>query len=134
MTLESVTPAGWPRGAGYSHAMSGIGRTLFLAGQVGWDPLTQRVVSGDLVAQVAQALDNILAILAAGGAGPQHVARMTWFVTDRAAYLGALKALGAVWRTRFGRHYPAMSVVIVSALIEPDALVEIETTAVIPAQ
>jgi enamine deaminase RidA (YjgF/YER057c/UK114 family) len=134
MTLESVTPAGWPRGAGYSHAMSGSGRTLFLAGQVGWDPLTQRVVSGDFTAQVAQALDNILAILAAGGAGPQHVARMTWFVTDRAAYLGALKALGAVWRARFGRHYPAMSIVIVSALIEPDALVEIETTAIVPAQ
>jgi enamine deaminase RidA (YjgF/YER057c/UK114 family) len=129
--LEAVHPDGWPRGSGYSHAMAAEGRILCVAGQVGWDPVTQQVVPGGFVAQAEQALRNVAAILAAAGARPEHAARMTWYITDRQAYLDGLRDVGAAYRRIFGNHYPAMSVVVVSGLIEPGALLEIEVTAIV---
>jgi enamine deaminase RidA (YjgF/YER057c/UK114 family) len=131
-TLDHITPEGWPRGAGYSHGVSGRGRMVYVAGQVGWDPLTQRVVSDDFATQVEQALANVIAVLDAAGARPQDTARMTWYITDRAAYLESLRQVGEAWRRHFGRHYPTMSVVVVSGLLESGALVEIEATALVP--
>jgi enamine deaminase RidA (YjgF/YER057c/UK114 family) len=130
--LDDIMPEGWPRGAGYSHGLAGRGRLVFVAGQVGWDPLTQRVTASDFPAQVDQALANIVAVLQAAGARPQDTARMTWYITDRAAYVESLRETGAAWRRHFGRHFPAMSVVVVSGLLEHGAMLEIEATAVIP--
>jgi enamine deaminase RidA (YjgF/YER057c/UK114 family) len=130
MSMESITPDGWPRGAGYAHATAASGRIVSLAGQVGWDPVTQQMADG-FVAQTEQALANVATLLTAAGAAPQHLARMTWFITDRLAYAGALKEVGEAYRRVLGRNYPAMSVVVVAALLEPGALVEIEATAVV---
>lgn len=132
MDLELIEPDGWPRGAGYAHGVAATGRILCTAGQIGWDPATRRLVGSTLAEQAARALANVAAVLSAGGAAPQHLVRMTWFVTDRAAYLAARKEIGASYREHFGRHYPAMSVVIVAALLEEGALIEIEATAVVP--
>jgi enamine deaminase RidA (YjgF/YER057c/UK114 family) len=129
--LTVLQPPGWPRPRGYANGMAGQGRVIVTAGHVGWD--AQGGFAEGLVAQTAQALRNILAVLAEAGAGPQHIARLTWYVTDIAAYRGAGPALGPVWREIMGRHYPAMAVVGVAALVEPAALVEIEATAIIPA-
>ncbi len=128
-TLTTLLPPGWPRPLGYANGMVGRGRTVFVAGQIGWDA-EGRFAEG-FAAQVAQALRNVLAVLAEAGAGPAQIARMTWYVTDLAAYRSAGPALGAVWREVMGRHYPAMSVVGVSGLVETAALVEIEATAVV---
>ena len=125
-------PDGWPRGNGYSHAVSDEGRTLFLSGQIGWNPITERVVDGGIAAQARQAFMNIVALLAAGGAEPAHLVRLTWFVTGREVYLRERRAIGAAYREIIGRHYPAMSVVVVSTLLEPGAEIEIEATAVLP--
>lgn len=130
--LDNITPEGWPRGAGYSHGMAGRGRIVYVAGQIGWDPHSHQVVDGGFAPQVAQALANVVDVLSAAGANPDHTARMTWYITDRAAYLDALQQIGAAWRQHFGRHYPTMSVVVVSALLEPGAMVEIEATALVP--
>jgi enamine deaminase RidA (YjgF/YER057c/UK114 family) len=130
--MKPITPEGWPRGAGYSHAVLAEGRTLFLAGQVGWDPITSRVVDGGFTVQVGRALDNIATLLAAAGAKPEHLVRMTWYVTDLAAYQAERQQIGRIYRDRFDRHFPAMSVVGVAGLLEPGALVEIEATAVLP--
>jgi enamine deaminase RidA (YjgF/YER057c/UK114 family) len=129
---RSVLPDGWPRPSGYSNGIIATGRMLFVAGQVGWDPVTGTIVSDDFAAQTETALDNVLAVLNAGGARAEHVVRMTWFVTDLDAYRAARSAVGRAFRSRFGTHYPAMSVVQVAGLLEPGALVEIEATAVIP--
>jgi len=104
---------------------------LFLAGQVGWDQ-TERFHSPDFVVQLRQLLLNIRSILTAGGAGPEHIVRMTWFIVDKAEYLASLKEVGAAYREILGRHYPAMSVVVVKDLIEDGARLEIEVTAVVP--
>lgn len=130
--VESIVPDGWPRGAGYAHGMAGRGRVLAVAGQVGWDPVSQGFASGDLAEQVRQALANIAAVVRAAGGEPGDVIRLTWFILDRDEYLAARASLGEAWREIFGRHYPAMSVVVVSGLLEPEARVEIEATAVIP--
>jgi enamine deaminase RidA (YjgF/YER057c/UK114 family) len=111
--------------------MTASGTLVVLAGQIGWDPLTRELVGSDFVSQASQAFRNIDTLLKTAGADSSALVRMTWYITDRAAYLDSLKAIGAAWREVFGRHYPAMSVVVVSALIEPGALVEIEATAVI---
>ena len=129
MTLTVLQPPGWPRPRGYANGMVGEGGMVFVAGQVGWD--AQGRFAEGFVPQCAQALRNVLAVLAEAGAGPEHIARMTWYVTDIAAFRAAGKPLGAAWRDAMGRHYPAMAVVGVSALVEPDALVEIEATAVL---
>jgi enamine deaminase RidA (YjgF/YER057c/UK114 family) len=104
---------------------------IFTAGVIGWDA-EERIVSPTLAGQFEQVLRNTLAILAEGGAGPEHVVRMTWYITDRDEYVASLAEIGAAWRALMGRHYPAMAVVAVSALVEPAAKVEIETTAVVP--
>lgn len=124
-------PPGWPRGSGYSHAVVAGGRVVYAAGQIGWDPVTLTLAEGGLIAQTRQALENVVAVLAASGATPENLVRLTWFVTDRDAYLGARQAIGDAYREVIGRYFPAMSVVFVSALLEPGAMVEIEATAVV---
>lgn len=127
--LTVLQPPGWPRPKGYANAMMGTGRCICVSGQIGWDA-EGRFAEG-LIAQTEQALRNILAILAEAPAGPADIARLTWYVTDIAAYRAAAPALGPVWRAVMGRHYPAMAVVGVSALVEPLACVEIEAIAII---
>ena len=131
MTLRILHPEGWAPPKGYANGVLASGRQLHVAGQIGWDA-EQRIVPGGLVPQTRQALANIVAVLASGGARPEHLVRLTWYLTDRATYLAASKELGAVYREVIGRHYPAMTAVEVSSLMEADAVVEIEATAIIP--
>ncbi len=131
MSMRTLQPEGWPRPRGYANGISASGRVILVAGQIGWDA-RQQVVHGGLVAQAEQALANIVTILAVDGARPEHVARLTWYVTSRAEYLASAAELGAAYRAVFGRHFPAMSAVEVSALMEPGAVVEIEATAIVP--
>ena len=131
MTLRILHPDGWAAPKGYANGILATGRQLHVAGQIGWDA-EQRMVLGGLVSQTRQALENVVAVLASGGARPEHLVRLTWYLTDRAAYLAASKEIGAVYREVIGRHYPAMTAVEVSALMEAEALVEIEATAVVP--
>jgi enamine deaminase RidA (YjgF/YER057c/UK114 family) len=133
MTIEPLDPPGWTQGRGYAHGMSATGRLVVTAGQIGWDPVSCEVVSEDFAAQAAQALRNIVAVLRAGRAGPEHLVRLTWYVTSREEYVAAGKAVGAAYREIIGKHYPAMAVVIVHALLDKGAKVEIEATAVVPA-
>ncbi len=128
--MQILLPAGWPRPSGYSNGIAAEGRMVFVAGQIGWDA-TQTFRSDDFVEQVRQALENTLAVLAEAEAGPGHLVRMVWYVTDKGEYLGRLQEVGAVYREVIGKHYPAMTLVEVSALLEPRAKVEIETTAVV---
>ncbi|MCY3606603.1 MAG: RidA family protein [Gammaproteobacteria bacterium] len=127
---EILQPPGWPRPKGYANGVSARGRLVFTAGQIGWD--TQGDFPDTLAGQVELALANVVAVLAEAGAGPEHLVRLTWFIIDRRAYLDAQSEIGAAYRKVLGRHYPAMSLVEVSALVESKALVEIEATAVIP--
>ncbi len=127
---EILQPPGWPRPKGYANGVSARGQLVFTAGQVGWD--AQGNFPDTLAGQVELALGNVLAVLAEAGAGPEHLVRLTWFITDRQAYLDAQSEVGAAYRRVLGKHYPAMSLVEVSALVESKALVEIEATAVIP--
>ncbi len=128
--MRVLHPEGWPRPRGYSNGILAEGRLVFVAGQVGWDE-SQVFRSDDLVEQVRQALTNTLAVLAEAGAGTEQVVRMTWYITDKGDYLDRSKEIGAVYRALMGRHYPAMAMVEVSALMEDRAKVEIETTAVL---
>jgi enamine deaminase RidA (YjgF/YER057c/UK114 family) len=128
---QVLQPPGWPRPKGYSNGMAASGRTIWTAGVIGWDE-TETLVSDTLAGQFEQVLKNTLAILAQARAGPQHVVRMTWYVTDRDEYVASLKEVGAAWRALMGKNYPTMAVVAVSALVEPHAKIEIETTAVVP--
>lgn len=128
--LTVLQPPGWPRPKGYANGMAGAGRTVLVAGQIGWDA-DGRFAEG-FAAQVAQALRNVLAVLAEAGGGAEHIARLTWFVADMPAYRASAGALGPVWREVMGKHFPTMSVVGVSSLVEPAALVEIEATAIVP--
>ncbi len=129
--MRTLLPDGWPRPKGYANGIEAEGRLVFVAGQIGWTP-EGRFEANTLSAQFAQTLDNTLAVLREAGAGPEHIARMTWYITDKRAYLTALAEIGAIWREKMGRHYPAMAVLEVKALIEDAALIEIETTAVVP--
>ena len=126
-----LQPEGWARPRGYANGVSASGRTIHVAGQIGW-AAEQQLVLGGLVAQTKQALQNIVVILAEDGARPEHLVRLTWYVTDRAAYRAAAAEIGAVYRDVIGRHFPAMSAVEVSALMEKEAVVEIEATAIVP--
>lgn len=128
--MKVLQPTEWPRPPGYSNGIAAQGQTIFVAGQIGWDA-SGRIANG-LTAQVEQALSNILTVLAQAGAGPQHVTRLTWFVTDIDQYREQAKAIGPGYRRVMGKHFPTMSVIGVSSLVEPDALVEIEATAVLP--
>jgi enamine deaminase RidA (YjgF/YER057c/UK114 family) len=129
--VKVLQPPGWPRPRGYSNGISACGRTIYTAGVIGWDD-QERLVSDGLPGQFEQILRNTLSILAEAGAGPEHVVRMTWYVTDRDDYVSHLKEIGACWRAHMGPHYPAMAVVVVSELVEPGAKIEIETIAVVP--
>ena len=128
----AIRPTGWPRPSGFSDGMVAEGRILVTAGEIGWDPITGRLADIGFVAQVRQALSNVVAVLRAAGAGPEHLIRLTWYVTDRDAYLAERTAVGVAYREVVGMHYPAMAVVIVAGLIEPGAMVEIEAIAVLP--
>ena len=129
--MKILLPPGWPRPRGYANGISATGRLIVTAGVVGWNEAEQFAAT-DLPGQFAQALRNILAILAEDGAGPEHIVRMTCYVTDIEAYRSSLPAIGSAWKEIIGPHYPAMALVGVSALVEPKALVEIEATAVVP--
>ena len=131
MSHRILQPHGWPRPRGYANGMSARGRQVHVAGQIGWDE-NGRLVSTELVAQARQALRNIVTVLACDDARPEHLVRLTWYVIDRDAYVASGSALGEAYREVIGHHFPAMSAVQVSALIEPGALVEIEATAVVP--
>jgi enamine deaminase RidA (YjgF/YER057c/UK114 family) len=129
---EILLPEGWAKPIGYANGIAARGRQVFVAGQIGWNPATGQFETDDFAAQTEQALKNIAAVLRAAGAGPEHVVRMTWYITDKPAYLAARRDIGRAWREVLGRVYPAMAVVVVSALIEDRAKVEIEATAVVP--
>lgn len=126
-----LQPEGWARPIGYANGMEARGKTIFVGGQIGWNGQC-KFEAKDLPAQVRQTLENIIAILREGGARPEHVTTMTWYVLDRKEYSSALKEIGAAYKATMGRHFPAMAVVQVSGLIEDEALVEIQATAVVP--
>ena len=127
-----IQPPGWPRPKGYSHGRVAEGRLLVTGGLIGWDE-QERFASDDFIDQLRQTLKNTVQVLESGGAEPEHIVRMTWYVTDKREYLERVREIGAVYRETIGRHFPAMAVVEVAALLEDRAKVEIETTAVIPA-
>ncbi|MCK6430842.1 MAG: RidA family protein [Burkholderiaceae bacterium] len=129
--MKVLQPPGWAQPKGYANGIAARGTLVFVGGQVGWNG-AQQFESDDFVAQAAQALRNVVAVLAQAGGRPEHIARMTWYVLDKREYLASYRALGAVYREIIGRHYPAMTAVEVSALMEDRARVEIEATAVIP--
>lgn len=130
--IDILQPDGWAQPRGYANGVAASGRLVFTAGQIGWNPATCEFETDDFAAQVAQTFRNLAAVLAEAGAAPEHVVRLTWYVTDRAAYLASLREIGAAYREVFGRHFPAMAVVIVAGLVEARAKVEIEATAVVP--
>ena len=129
--MKALLPPGWPRPKGYANGVSARGRTIFTAGVVGWTA-EERFEAEDLAGQFRQVLVNTLAILAEDGAGPEHIVRMSCYVTDVAAYRASVKEIGAAWRELMGRNFPAMAVVGVTELVEPQARIEIETIAVVP--
>ena len=126
-----LQPEGWAKPVGYSNGIAARGRLVFIGGQIGWNA-SGVFETDDLVGQVHQTLQNVVAVLAEAGAGPQHLTTMTWYLTDRQDYLAKLKEIGRVYREILGRHYPAMAAMQVVALIEDRAKVEIQATAVIP--
>ena len=129
---EILQPAGWAPPSGYANGVSAAGRQIYVGGQIGWNA-EKRFESDDLVAQVRQALQNVVAILREGGAEPRHLASMTWYFLDKREYLARLREIGEVYREVLGRHYPAMAAVQVAALMEDRAKVEIQAIAVVPA-
>jgi enamine deaminase RidA (YjgF/YER057c/UK114 family) len=128
--LTAVNPESLARPRGYSHGMKGAGELVFVAGQVGWNR-EGRIVSDDFVLQFAQALDNVLDVVWTAGGKPASIARMVVYVTDKQEYLDRARELGLAWRQRMGRHYPAMALIEVKALLEAEAKVEIEATAIL---
>ena len=129
MSHRILEPPGWARPRGYANGVVAEGRQILLAGQVGWN-VEQQIVSDDLAAQVRQGLANIVELLDAAGARPEHLVRLTWYITSREEYYAAIEGIGAAYRETIGRHFPAMSVIVVAGLLEPRAKVEIEATAV----
>jgi enamine deaminase RidA (YjgF/YER057c/UK114 family) len=127
--MKTIEPDGWPKPKGFANGVIAEGRMLFVAGQIGCDP--SGAWASGLPAQIEQALRNVAAVLAAAGAGPDSIARMTWYLTDLAEYGARLKEIGEAYRRVMGRHFPAMAVVEVRRLVEEKALVEIEATAVL---
>ena len=128
--MKHLHPPGWLPAKGYANGIAARGTQIFVGGQIGWNA-QQQFETDDFILQTAQALRNIVAVLAEANAGPEHVARMTWYILDRAEYIARLKELGTVYREVMGRNFPAMSCVQVAALIEERAKVEIEVTAVV---
>ncbi len=130
--MKTLLPEGWAAPIGYANGIEvDAGRIVFVAGQVGWDA-QQRFRSEEIAPQFAQALDNILAVLREAGGEPHHICRITAFCCDKAKYLAARRELGAIWRERMGRHYPAMSMIFVADLLDHPAVIELEATAVVP--
>ncbi len=129
--MKTLQPPGWAQARGYANGVAARGTQIFVGGQIGWNA-QQQFESDDFIAQTAQTLRNVLAVLHEAGAGPQHMARMTWYVVDRVEYNARLKELGQVYREVMGRNFPAMSCVQVAGLMEERAKVEIEVTAVLP--
>ena len=128
----AVQPEGWARPRGYSNGMVAEGRMVFVAGQVGWDPTSAAPkFPPTFAAQFGQALSNVLAVMKAAGGGPEHIVRFTVYVTDKREYLIALKEVGEAWRQHMGKHFPTMALVQVAGLVEDEAKVEIEATAVL---
>ena len=126
-----LQPSGWVAPRGYANGIEARGRLVFVAGQIGWTP-TGKLVTADFAAQARQALENVVAVLSEAAASPEHLVRMTWYVTSKAEYLAALREVGQVYREVIGPHYPAMTLVQVADLLEEGAKVEIEATAVVP--
>ena len=131
MPAMTIHPEGWKPAKGYANGMVAEGRVLFVGGQIGWTA-EQVFETHDFIGQMRQALRNIVEVVEAAGGGPEHVARLTWYVTDKKEYLARQKEVGDAYREVMGRHFPAMTMVVVSALVEDEALVEIEATAVLP--
>jgi enamine deaminase RidA (YjgF/YER057c/UK114 family) len=130
-TFEFLQPKNWMSPKGYSNGVAAEGRQIFIAGQIGWNERCE-LVGDDFVRQAERALANIVEVLAEAGGEPRHLTRLTWFVTDKAAYVARQKEVGEAYRRVIGRHFPAMSLIVVAGLLEPGAKVEIEGTAVIP--
>ena len=128
---DVLHPESWTAARGYANGIAASGRMVFVGGMIGWNA-QQQFETDDFVEQVAQTLRNVVAVLAEAGATPEHLVRLTWYVTDRDEYVARLKELGTVYREIIGKHYPAMALVQVVALVERRAMVEIEATAVIP--
>ena len=128
----NLQPEGWAAPVGYANGVAVQGRQVYVAGQIGWNPATCQFETDDLVEQVKQALENIVAVLKEAGAEPSHLVRLTWYIVDKAAYNAARREIGRAYKAVIGRHYPPMSLVVVAALLEDRALVEIEATAVVP--
>jgi enamine deaminase RidA (YjgF/YER057c/UK114 family) len=131
MTHEFLHPRGWKKPKGFANGIVAQGRLVFLAGQIGWNA-EQRFDSEDFIAQTRQALANIVALVNEAGGKPEHITRLTWFVTDKKEYLSRLSELGQAYRSVMGKHFPVMTMVQVVALVEDQAKVEIEATAVVP--
>ena len=131
--MQRIQPPGWAEPKGYANGVLATGAQLYIGGQIGWNA-QQQFESDDFVAQTRQALQNIAAVLAAAGAAPEHMVRMTWYITDLHEYTARLKEIGAAYRQVLGKNFPAMTCVQVAGLVEERALVEIEVTAVLPAQ
>ncbi|MGA8103015.1 MAG: RidA family protein [Candidatus Acidiferrales bacterium] len=129
--MKYLQPADWKRPRGYSNGIAATGRFVFVSGMIGWDA-QEKFVAQDLVGQVRQALQNVVLVLAEADAKPEHIVRMTWFVVDKSEYINAYEQVGVVYREIIGRHYPAMTAVQVVGLIEDQARVEIDVTAVVP--
>ena len=126
-----LQPKNWAKPQGYANGIAAEGRQVFISGQIGWNEHAQ-LVGDDFVAQVRQALANIVAVLAEAGGEPRHLTRITWYITDKAAYVGRRKEIGGAYRDIIGRHFPTMTLLVVADLLEEGAKVEIEATAVIP--
>lgn len=129
--MTNLNPPGWATPVGYANGIAAHGRLVFVAGQIGWNPATCQFETDDMAAQVRQTLENIVAVLKEAGAEPQHLVRLTWYITDKAAYVAARKEIGRAYREVIGRHFPTMALLVVAALLEDRALVEIEATAVV---
>ena len=136
--MKILQPPGWATPRGYSNGIAARGTLVMIGGQVGWDPVASGAGgqgvwhASDFAGQTRQALKNIVAVLAEAGGKPEHIVRMTWYVLDRAEYVAAWPALGPIYKEVIGRHFPAMSAFGVTALVEPEARLEIEATAVVP--
>lgn len=130
--MDVLHPAGWPRPPGFSNGVAASGRHVFIAGQIGTDPVTKAFPDPSFAGQVRQTLANIVAILAEAGAGPEHITRLNWFVTDLDAYKSGGRDIGQAYRETIGKSFPAMTMVEVSRLLVDEALVEIEAHAVVP--
>jgi enamine deaminase RidA (YjgF/YER057c/UK114 family) len=129
--MKILQPAAWPRPKGYSNGISATGRMIFTAGMIGWDD-KEMIVSHRMEEQFGQALKNIVAVLAEDGAGPEHIVRLTIYVTDRVQYISRRDDLAPIWKAIMGSHFPAIALVEVKGLVNSAALVEIEATAVVP--